>query len=261
MSQNPPQIVILLENPSKSNNLGPLLRCVSAFGVVTVLAVGYEKCSVAGSHGANKHVQMIAFPTIQQAVDFARDECGCLSIIGLLGALPDGYDKLGNVLQEVDGESIVPLADYRHASSNQGIITLDSISFPVNERPFSIRANTCLVVGKEKLGLPARLAQFCSLFVHVPHSPIYTETGSPVPLLDIPSTLSITLHHLTDFLGYQERDFQGHKYLLSARTRIDSTEQARRNEEKRKTREELDKLTDAHGRIFVDEVLDYNGDY
>ena len=43
-----PRLFILLENPSKGNNLGPILRCAIAFGINTVVAVGYEKCSVEG---------------------------------------------------------------------------------------------------------------------------------------------------------------------------------------------------------------------
>jgi tRNA G18 (ribose-2'-O)-methylase SpoU len=41
-------IYILLENPSKSNNLGPLLRCANAFGTVAIVAIGFPKCAVEG---------------------------------------------------------------------------------------------------------------------------------------------------------------------------------------------------------------------
>ena len=44
-----PSLYLLLENPRKSNCLGPILRCASAFGIRTVVAVGYDKCSVEGS--------------------------------------------------------------------------------------------------------------------------------------------------------------------------------------------------------------------
>jgi len=40
---------VLLENERKSNNLGPLLRCACAFGVQTIVAVGYDKCAVEGT--------------------------------------------------------------------------------------------------------------------------------------------------------------------------------------------------------------------
>jgi tRNA G18 (ribose-2'-O)-methylase SpoU len=43
-----PRIYLLLENPSKSNNLGPILRCASAFGIVTIVAIGFSKCAVEG---------------------------------------------------------------------------------------------------------------------------------------------------------------------------------------------------------------------
>jgi hypothetical protein len=39
---------------------------------------------------------------------------------------------------------------------------------------------------------------------------------SPPPLLlNAPSLLSITLHHLTEHLGYDESAFQGHKYEVA----------------------------------------------
>lgn len=41
-------VYLLLENLRKSNNLGPILRCASAFGITTVIAVGYAKCAVEG---------------------------------------------------------------------------------------------------------------------------------------------------------------------------------------------------------------------
>lgn len=44
-----PRIYLLLENPKKNNNLGPILRCASAFGITTIVAVGYEKCAVEGT--------------------------------------------------------------------------------------------------------------------------------------------------------------------------------------------------------------------
>lgn len=45
-----PTIFLLLENPSKSNNLGPILRCASAFGILNVIAIGYSKCAVEGKN-------------------------------------------------------------------------------------------------------------------------------------------------------------------------------------------------------------------
>ena len=98
-SATPCQFYLLLENSRKSNNLGPILRCAAAFGIHTVVAVGYDKCSVDGSHGASKHVRIIAFPLAEQAAAFLREECQCQSLIGLLGCLPDGYAEKGYPVQ------------------------------------------------------------------------------------------------------------------------------------------------------------------
>eukprot|EP00957_Ditylum_brightwellii_P016318 1227043-Ditylum_brightwellii.AAC.1 len=79
------QCYLLLENPKKSNNLGPILRCAAAYAVDQVIFVGYEKCSTDGSHGAAKHVSIVAFPTFDQAVQYLRKKCDCTSFVGLLG--------------------------------------------------------------------------------------------------------------------------------------------------------------------------------
>lgn len=43
-----PQIFLLIENPKKSNNLGPVIRCATAFGISTIIAIGYAQCSTNG---------------------------------------------------------------------------------------------------------------------------------------------------------------------------------------------------------------------
>ena len=48
-NDEPPTMFLLLENPTKNNNLGPIMRCASAFGISTIVAVGYAKCSDKGS--------------------------------------------------------------------------------------------------------------------------------------------------------------------------------------------------------------------
>lgn len=44
--------------------------------------------SLPGSHGASKHVQIVAFPTAKQAVLFLKEEYQCQSFVGLLGCVP-----------------------------------------------------------------------------------------------------------------------------------------------------------------------------
>ena len=46
--QHLPELFLLLENCSKGNNLGSILRCASAFGITTIVAIGFSKCSVQG---------------------------------------------------------------------------------------------------------------------------------------------------------------------------------------------------------------------
>jgi tRNA G18 (ribose-2'-O)-methylase SpoU len=53
-------IYILLENPSKSNNLGPLLRCANAFGTVAIVAIGFPKCAVEGKRETLHYARRVA---------------------------------------------------------------------------------------------------------------------------------------------------------------------------------------------------------
>lgn len=43
-----PQIFLLIENPKKSNNLGPVIRCATAFGISTIIVIGYAQFSTNG---------------------------------------------------------------------------------------------------------------------------------------------------------------------------------------------------------------------
>lgn len=53
MQESPPPAYLLIENPRKSNNLGPLLRCANAFGITTIVAVGYASFAVEGIYQAS----------------------------------------------------------------------------------------------------------------------------------------------------------------------------------------------------------------
>jgi hypothetical protein len=248
----PPRIFILVENPRKGNNLGPILRCANAFGITTVVAVGFEKCSVEGSHGASKNVEIVAYPTVEQAVAFLRgSECSCQSLIGLMGSMPGGYETDGYAVYEDEDE--MGLARVLNVAASKTLKELPVRSFPVFTRPFSA-GNACIVLSKKlRSGLPLSLARQCDAFVHVPHAAIPHKDGESPPLLDTPSCLSITLHHLTTWAGYDERTFQGHKFEVTrpARDAVDADGTRRlakeRAEVKRKLQQAADEAVDDGG--------------
>lgn len=81
-----PKSYLLIENPSKSNNLGPILRCAAAFAIHQVIFIGpTNKCSVKGSHGSSKHVHITSFLTFERAIQYLRNECQIAFIVGILG--------------------------------------------------------------------------------------------------------------------------------------------------------------------------------
>eukprot|EP00977_Amphora_coffeiformis_P021347 scaffold9208_cov154-Amphora_coffeaeformis.AAC.6 len=234
----PAEIVLMLENLDKGNNLGSILRCASASGVRQILAIGYEKCAVQGAHGADRHVNLIAFPTAAQAAK-ALPEGTC--VIGLLGALPDGYSQNGHNVT-VDDEQGLALPNVG------GFVGSDKESlgrtYPVYALPASMvrpQSVVCLVVSKDRLGLSVNLANQCQAFCHVPCIPL--AEAAP-PLLDAPSSLTIALHHFTERLGYDEATFTGHKFhvikprLVPEADRADLQEQ--RSEERESKKHEAD---------------------
>lgn len=75
-SQSNPKVYLIIENPKKSNNLGPIIRCAAAYSITQLVFVGYHKCSVEGSHGSNKYVDTTNFPTFSQAKEYVINEIG-----------------------------------------------------------------------------------------------------------------------------------------------------------------------------------------
>lgn len=216
-----PRLYLLLENPRKSNNLGPILRCAAAFGIAQVVAVGFDKCSTEGSHGAAKHVAMVAFPIVEQAVSYLRHSQGCTSLIGLLGGVADAYDSDGYIVHKVQERIQVAVQQPPETLSSKR-------SFPIHVHPF-VEGNCCFVISKNWNGLPSFLANQCDFFVHIPHAAIPVEGTLGGRLLDTPSCLSIALHHFTAWAKYDERDFQGHKFDVGRRERSDHEKEATRS--------------------------------
>jgi hypothetical protein len=225
------RIYVLIKNPSPSNNLGPFLRCCAAFAVYQVIFIGYEKCSVDGSHGASKHMNVIAFPTVGQAAEYLK-ECGVVSIVGILGDV--GFKSKSGM----DYDTRRPIA-LDTGSSSKGdhvvkpVLENDDVSmrdFPmshaVHTRPFEKdEKSICFIMDKKAIGLPYDLAQICSSFVHiVSHAPVLEEGQNAIyGLIDSQTCLSITLHYYCGYVGYSERDFSGQKFQVDQRKRLEGS--------------------------------------
>ena len=219
------EITMLIENPGKGKNWGPLLRCCAAFGIRTIYVVGYDKCDVRGSHGASKHVQLKAFPTHEQAVRaltatrISENDEGGFELVGLLSPPLDSdknnddddddcFDEDRNVVRdqffyepaeteveiariaanESGGKIVETMATEQQQAQTQTPQIIQT-SFPVHLRNRFPR-KTCLVVDKMKRGLPWSLAKHCSSFVHVPHSN-FNASGS---MLTLEASVSIVFH-------------------------------------------------------------------
>jgi len=240
MKTSPKPLYLLVENPRKSNNLGPILRCAAAYAVKQVIFVGYEKCSVEGSHGASKHLNIVAFPTFSGAVSYLRESCNVKCIIGITGAGngDEFYEEKGVKLR--DGEKgfkvLAPSGTDSH-TQNQSCAS-DLTSFPIHIRPFHfpssgseiLDGNFCFVVSKNGKGLSSSHVEVCDTFVHIPCVPIpnYEEQKKsdsleckekvvsmlPYRFVDVQSCLSIVFHHFTAWQKYDERSFQGFKFQV-----------------------------------------------
>uniref|UniRef100_A0A7R9ZKU3 tRNA/rRNA methyltransferase SpoU type domain-containing protein n=1 Tax=Craspedostauros australis TaxID=1486917 RepID=A0A7R9ZKU3_9STRA len=237
---------VLIENPSKSSNWGPLLRCCAAFGIPIIVAVGFEKCAVQGSHGASKHVQIVAFPNHDQALAFLRKELECITICGILGGCgsdvygsPDGdghsvrRDASTNMIYvdaneesddgDTNNENSTQRQQQQRARCTSASEFKDVASYPkshpVTNRRFAIQkgiGNVCFAVGKKSKGLPDSLARLCDVFCHVPHQFSGAhDHGVEYSMLNTETCFSIVLHHFMLQSGNVTdgtSNFQGQKY-------------------------------------------------
>ena len=264
----PPRIFLLIENPKKSNNLGPILRCAAAFAVTQVVLVGYDKCNTEGSHGASKHVDRVAFPVWSQALAYLQSSendggCSCETIMGLLcvgaaGAYSEaGYPTTHNIEHDTLQVVLGPLESDTQSSALP-------MSYPVHTKTFSRHGNYCIVLSKSNKGLPMELAKLCHFFVHVPHVAIPPVENQQADLpLDVPSCLSIALHHWTQWAGYHERMFQGHKFQVAhvQRGRLSTFQSRTKDRQEQKHDNELAAdmvIEGAFASVFNYENCDYD---
>lgn len=133
--------------------------------------------------------------------------------------MPDGYDRARYAAR--DDEQSGKASFYVESGR-----ALHRFSFPLDDFTF-LYGNICFALSKDRQGLPLSLADLCDSFVHVPHikSGAHNE-----PLLDTPSCLSILLHTYTNWAGYDERIFQGHKFEVARSGRAKTDEIAKANE-------------------------------
>jgi hypothetical protein len=281
---------LLIENPNKSNNLGPILRCASAFAIHQIILIGSEKCTTRGSHGSSKHLNIKAFANWQNAVSYLKNECGVVSIVGVLGDVSvmnnsnsncNGSNVVssGGLVKVVQGNSVVKVVPVGLLPDSKDGINNDNdnnivdetlhpkyplISHPIHTRPFSNlpknatstkgQGNICFSIHKRSFGLPIEQAEHCDSFVHIEtslptfttRSPTTTATTEKIPtkyyngLLDSQTCLSIVLHHYNEYIGLNERDFEGHKFVVDKTQKgkfefnDNGDEVRRRREEKRR---------------------------
>lgn len=262
----PNPLYLLLENPSKSNNLGPILRCAAAYAIHQVIFVGYEKCSVEGSHGASKHLKIISFPTFEGAVSYLKNDCNVCCFTGIMGGGSGDafYEDRGVEVKDWDEEGVSYLTSDDHISGQR-----KKISYPIHIRPFQRyneesakqqEGNYCFVVSKNARGLPLTHSSICNTFVHVPFVfvPDFSETTNihrqkqapkleksyipPYRFIDVQSCLSIVLHHYTSWQKYDERTFQGYKFNVDEKHQRLLQQQKERNDNSKSEKRKQEKL-------------------
>jgi len=257
-----PQVTILIENPSKTTNWGPLLRCCTAFGIPQIFAVGFDKCAVRGSHGASKHVEVVAFHDHASASKMLRDELG-LTIVGLLQGAPGAYESRGydvdTMFHRATGETLVQVkrAEITSADSGDSLSSFPK-SFPLHRQPFARR--TCLAIGKRPRGLSLTLSKLCDHFVHIPHEGISPESdalddemgefSAVSTWISVEAGMSIVLHEFALWAGYGRAAkvssggnvvrYEGQKYHVKSKRKGQSTkeEQLQKQEERKARREQ-----------------------
>lgn len=266
VSNNHPQITILIENPKKNCNWGPLLRCCAAFGISQIFVIGFDTCSVHGSHGASKHVELLSFPTHTQALEALRTSG--YKLLGVLNGAANAYSTDGyQVVQEEPDISIEkkpndgPMVTVSRSSYHQNNYSKSNTfpkSYPIHARPFYQK--TCLVVGRQAIGLPLTLAKLCHGFVHIPHQAQLKTTNDHTTIwLNGESCVSIIFHEFSAWAKFDDSNYQGQKYEVTKIVKGDTENRTnKRDERKRKYEERLQENPDNIASFFHP---DDDGDY
>jgi tRNA(Leu) C34 or U34 (ribose-2'-O)-methylase TrmL len=273
-----PQVTVLIDNPRKNTNWGPLLRCCTAFGITQIFVVGFDKCSVEGSHGAYKHVELLAFHNHESALKALKDELG-FTIVGLLQGAPDSYSSKGHdvlCVMHPHPEDKTVLVKREKVPPNDIVELLSPLpkSYPLHSRPFSRR--TCLAVGKRARGLPLSLAQLCDTFVHIPHHGLLSTVDDDADAssfyhdstwISVEAGMSIVLHEFALWAGYGRTakdsssssssgtvvHYQGQKYHVEQKNKgeSDADEKVKKQEQRRAQRDQDASLEGAfQGNVF-----------
>jgi len=196
MNDYPPKIFLLLENFSKSNNFGPILRCAAAFNVHRVIFIGYQKHSSKGSHGSSKYVTTISYPTY----DKVRDAYPYLSYVGIMGVCSGGYDI----------SSLIEVEEVISVKNQESSFMFPHHSQPITNRSFPL-GDICFIFNyKHTRGLSKTQILYCDSFIHVP----VVDVKCDIQLIDSPTCLSIVLHHYTAWAKYPTRSVIGNKYFV-----------------------------------------------
>ena len=260
------QVTLLIENPRKRNNLGPILRCCTAFGISQIFVIGVDKCNGQGSHGASKHVELLAYPTCNAALE-ALHGLGFM-LYGVLQGVSNGYEEQTLVKNSVPNNQddeveerveVIGLSSNEASTARAATLSADGgneakkskflpKSIPVHHRPFSHRM--CLVLEKKPKGLSWHLAKHCEHFVHVPHQGFVTNNDEDCTIgrswLSIEASLSIILHEFTAWAGYNKASYgknHGQKYDVQRISKGSTTAEAaeKKREERRQRREAKEK--------------------
>lgn len=238
-SYTSPKCYLLACNPKKSTCLGPIIRCASALGVNQIILAGYAKCSTSGAHGADKHVNITSFPTMEKAVEYVKSSsaANCGEIIGILNGLPLYHDSRTNknlngshcmlpIFIDNDRNCIRLISQDRinklPLPSSIVLDPLARISYACHSCRFSLERNTCFFVSlSPRNELPQQYGKHCDSFIHVPHcliscvSALDVTTSLSPSFLNVETCLSIVLHHYATFAKFDERTFQGHKFKVN----------------------------------------------
>ena len=295
INNNTPSIYLILENPRKTCNWGPVLRCAAAFAVTQVIWVGYATCNTEGSHGAASHVSQIAFPVLSQAIAYVRGELSSSSSSSTSLLTSSEFDTSN----DNDDNHPMTTTSVSHTTQILGIICrggggashqsphpviLDSSnpthcfvnvseidpttntdfppSYPVRHHPIFSSSHSnirslAIILSKDALGLPFPLASVCDTFVHIPHVPLDDRIFWP---LDLPSCLSIVLHRLRQWAPYPERNSRGHKFHVETHRSVLPYQQPRSHSCQRPLEDEDILDSELLGNFFSLDVDDQGDD-
>lgn len=113
---------VVVSSCSSRQNLGTVIRCAVAFGAQAVVVIGAARFSTHGAHGAQKHMPVVRFDTIDQALQRMR-HLGC-EVVGIAATSHSHEGSVAVDRRKFSGPTAFVLGDLPHGELSASLAAM-----------------------------------------------------------------------------------------------------------------------------------------